>query len=753
MVLPPSTSGDDMSSNELSHPEGEGLPLLPSTRLVSISKLASSPINEVSFLPMSPTPPKLAQRSRRNSASSAGSSSSQSTINSTNVLLHDRELFDALEDSECSADGSNSLTVRRLLKELELIGFHSNDPRLSKVYARFQQCTSDVLDFPTFRRCIQPAAQLIERALNQRLCIPNFKLFTRSLDDIRHTVVSEMNRASSLAGSEPQPQLVSSRNIPALSHLPPASRDVFGLGFCSIDGQQFSAVSKPANGHSTLNSTTSCITLQGIVKPFLYLMALQDAGEAVVHNFVGREPSGRHFNSLNLSHEDIPENPLLDSGAMMCTSLIKPRLPASDRYQHVYNILVACSSAAGDSEADGNSSDGGQGGAAGDDSGVRQSPGISFSNTVYLSMLGRTDRSYCMGHMMQERGAFQYGRGSRDQRNPFRREWDSSRGISSNLELFLQACCIEMSLTNLAVLGATLAFGGVNPFTGKRIFAAENVKNCLSLMLSCGMNIYSGQWAYEIGLPAKFGLSGQLLIVVPNVGGLALYSPRLHPDYTISAGGLLYAKLFNQVTPFHHLKIAQHDDIVASQPPNNTSLFQSPFASEPSNRKQRASVRESDTDESDEERTKEEEKEREKGAVDNEHAQFHVESVLDRRVTLVHQIDAAVQICYYASAGDLHGLISLSAQGYDLSLTDYDGRTGLHLAARSGHLACTKFLLAHGVDVNPIDRMKGTPLTDALRAGHTDIARCLQAAGAVEGKDMEQTTSEAEKVEGHGGVW
>jgi glutaminase len=439
-----------------------------------------------------------------------------------------------------------------------------------------------------------------------------------------------------------------------------------------------------------------------VVKPFLYLMALEDAGEAVVHNFVGREPSGRHFNSLNLSHDNIPENPLLDSGAMMCTSLIRPRLPASERYQHVFDTLVACSCAKGMLEA-----------SADEDGSGSPNTGISFSNTVYLSMLSRTDRSYCMGHMMQERGAFRYGRGPRDAAtNPFCREWDSSLGISSNLELFLQACCIEMSLTNVAILGATLAFGGVNPFTGRRIFAAENVKNCLSLMLSCGMNIYSGQWAYEIGLPAKSGLSGQVLMVVPNVGGLVLYSPLLHPLYSISAAGLQYAKMLNQVMPFHHLKIGHR------QEGDGTTLART------------LSTRSTDSESSD------------AGAEAAE--QFSVESVLDRRVNLISQIESGVQICYYASAGDLHGLISLHAQGYDLSLADYDGRTGLHLAARSGHLACAKFLVAHGAAVNPVDRIRGTPLTDAVRMQHADMVAFLRSVGAVEGKDIDSAEAEHE---------
>ena len=86
-----------------------------------------------------------------------------------------------------------------------------------------------------------------------------------------------------------------------------------------------------------------------------------------------------------------------------------------------------------------------------------------------------------------------------------------------------------MTTEKYALLAATLANGGISPYTGEKIFLDPNsVKFCLSHMLSCGMNHYSGEWAFNIGLPAKSSVSGMTLLVVPNMMGIAVWSPKLN---------------------------------------------------------------------------------------------------------------------------------------------------------------------------------------------------------------------------------
>jgi hypothetical protein len=106
------------------------------------------------------------------------------------------------------------------------------------------------------------------------------------------------------------------------------------------------------------------------------------------------------------------------------------------------------------------------------------------------------------------------------------REWGSN-DLVKNLELYFQCCSIQTTAEGQAIIGATLASGGRCALTDQQCFSGAHVRNCLSLMLSCGLYDYSGEWAYKIGLPAKSGVSGCLMVVIPNVGGLSIYSPPL----------------------------------------------------------------------------------------------------------------------------------------------------------------------------------------------------------------------------------
>jgi glutaminase len=99
--------------------------------------------------------------------------------------------------------------------------------------------------------------------------------------------------------------------------------------------------------------------------------------------------------------------------------------------------------------------------------------------------------------------------------------------VEESLELYFQQCSILVNSHDLAMIGATLANGGVNPVTGERAIQQQYVKYLLSIMHSCGMYDYAGEWAYRVGIPAKSGVGGGIVGVVPGQFGIGIFSPPL----------------------------------------------------------------------------------------------------------------------------------------------------------------------------------------------------------------------------------
>ncbi len=259
----------------------------------------------------------------------------------------------------------------------------------------------------------------------------------------------------------------------------------FSVALVSVDGQVFE-IGEP--------SQRFCI--QSCSKPITYGIALNNLGDNIVHNYVGKEPSGRNFNELCLNQDGLPHNPLINSGAIMTTSLVYPDLELHQRFDKVIEMWreLTCNN-------------------------------ISFDNSVYLSEKETADRNYCLGYMMQESGSFQNGKDSNISKN-IKRLWNKTL-LKDNLELYFQFCSLETNLLSAGLIASTLANGGVHPWTNKELFKSDTIKRILSIMSSCGMYDYSGEWNYEIGIPAKSGVSGLIYAVIPGVCGIATYSPRL----------------------------------------------------------------------------------------------------------------------------------------------------------------------------------------------------------------------------------
>jgi glutaminase len=289
--------------------------------------------------------------------------------------------------------------------------------------------------------------------------------------------------------------------IPQLARVP-AKR--WGVAACTTDGQRFAA-----------GDTDVDFTVQSCMKPINYCIALEEHGEEAVHRIVGREPSGRGFNELTLNKENRPHNPMINAGAIAACSLIRRESTVADRFDHV---MEQWRRLAGGQKA-------------------------GFSNAVYLSEKEKGDRNYALGYFMKEKRVF-----------------PEPTDLLATLEFYFQCCSIESTCERMAVVAATLANGGVCPLTGERVLHRSTVRACLSLMYSCGMYDFSGEFAFTIGLPGKSGVSGALMVVVPNVLGLCCWSPRLDPLGN-SVRGIAYCKELITRFNFHN-----YDDLGGAPP-------------------------------------------------------------------------------------------------------------------------------------------------------------------------------------------
>ncbi|PAA75899.1 hypothetical protein BOX15_Mlig006689g2 [Macrostomum lignano] len=394
--------------------------------------------------------------------------------------------------------------------------------------------------------------------------------------------------------------------IPQLARADPTR---WGAAVCTVDGQR-----------AGFGDHQVPFCLQSVSKPLNYALAMTEAGSDRVHQFVGYEPSGISFNSIALNSENKPHNPMINSGAIAVCSLLARGQRLADRFDYVLRQYLRMSA------------------------GER----LGFSNSTFLSERESSDRNYAIGYYMRENGCF-----------------PPDTDLRETLDFYLQLCALEATCDSAAVIAATLANGGVCPLTGDPVLSAEAVRDTLSLMHSCGLYDYSGQFAFKCGLPAKSGVSGAILLVIPGLMGIALWSPPLDRQGN-SCRGIQFCR-----------------ELVARFSLHN-------FDSTVRRRPDRADSR--------------------------------------RRLTETQSAEI-VGLLFAASNNDVTALRGAFLKGLCMDQADYDGRTALHVAAAEGHAEAVQFLLVTcGVAVGPRDRWGFTPLNDAERFGRTEVAELLRAA-------------------------
>lgn len=256
--------------------------------------------------------------------------------------------------------------------------------------------------------------------------------------------------------------------IPFLASVP---SELTGLAFVSVAGEviQF----QDAEYKFAIESISKIMTL-GLV--------LEQSGADELHNKIGAEPTGMPFNSVMALelHQGRPLTPLVNAGAMATVSMVKAR-DAEDRWQQI----LAFQSQLANSD-------------------------IELSEEVNQSEQTTNTHNRAIALLLESSGCI-YS--------------DSMQAC----DVYTRQCSTLFNTVELATVGATLANGGKNPCSGKQLVQPDNIPHILAEMTMEGLYDTSGDWAYDVGLPGKSGVGGGLLAVIPNVGALAAFSPRLDP--------------------------------------------------------------------------------------------------------------------------------------------------------------------------------------------------------------------------------
>ncbi|XP_030283763.1 glutaminase kidney isoform, mitochondrial isoform X3 [Sparus aurata] len=388
------------------------------------------------------------------------------------------------------AEGQEKIPAHKFMTALKATGLRSGDPRLKECMETLKETLKTTVDGVTldrhlFKKCVQSNIVLLTQAFRKKFVIPDFQSFTSHIDEL-------YDSAKKLTGGQVADY------IPQLAKFSP---DLWAVSLCTVDGQRH-----------TVGDTKVPFCLQSCVKPLKYAVAVNDYGTEYVHSFIGKEPSGLRFNKLFLDEDDKPHNPMVNAGAIVCTSLIKQGEGNAEKFDYVMNFLKNM---------------------AGNEY-------VGFSNATFQSERESGDRNFAIGYYLKEKKCFPEG-----------------TDMTSVLDFYFQLCSIEVTCESASVMAATLANGGICPITGERVLTPEAVRNTLSLMHSCGMYDFSGQFAFHVGLPAKSGVAGGILLVVPNVMGIMCWSPPLD-KLGNSVRGIQFCTDLVELFNFHNYDNLRH---------------------------------------------------------------------------------------------------------------------------------------------------------------------------------------------------
>jgi glutaminase len=259
------------------------------------------------------------------------------------------------------------------------------------------------------------------------------------------------------------------KNADYIPYLAQVDSKLFGVAIVTTDNQVF-----------TLGDVNYSFSIQSISKVFTLALAMEELGPNKVFEKVGSEPTGRPFNSP-LAVVDMSThtgNPLVNAGAIATTSLISGR-DAEDKWGKILNFY---SKAAGEKLVL-------------IDEVYKSEAATNTGNKALSMLLAKYDRIYA---------------------DPF-----------ESVDIYTKQCSVGVNAAQLARMGATLANNGVNPATGEQVIKREDIPHILSTMTMAGLYDGSGGWAWNVGLPAKSGVGGGIVAIVPGKGAIAVFAPPL----------------------------------------------------------------------------------------------------------------------------------------------------------------------------------------------------------------------------------
>lgn len=271
-----------------------------------------------------------------------------------------------------------------------------------------------------------------------------------------------------------------------------ANPDHFGIALVTIDGHVYEV------GDSAVP-----FTIQSVSKAFVFALALEMVGEERVSATIGVEPSGEAFNSIRLTNDNRPFNPMVNAGAIACSGLIY-EVDGKGAFERVRAKLSQF---------------------AGRELGVDEA--------VHASETATGNRNRAIAWLLRNYAVL-------------------PDDVDAVLDVYFRQCAILVTARDLAVMAATLANRGINPVTGAQVITPHIVARTLSVMTSSGMYDYAGEWTYRVGIPAKSGVGGGIVAALPSQLGLGTFSPLLD-DHFNSVRGLKVCEALSARFDLHML--------------------------------------------------------------------------------------------------------------------------------------------------------------------------------------------------------